>query len=62
MDSSIENSKPDKELYHKAETKAESHLLNSLSTIQVNLDPASERSWQTFLYDPKNPETFPRVK
>ena len=32
MDSSIENSKPDKELYHKAETKAESHLLNSLST------------------------------
>ncbi len=59
VDSSIEKfQKPDKELYRIAETKARVAPTEILfiDNLQVNLDPASERSWQTFLYDPKNPE------
>lgn len=60
VDSSVEKyQKTDKELYKIAELRAKvpAEEILFIDNLQINLNPAAERGWQTFLYDPKNSET-----
>ncbi len=56
IDSSVEKfQKPDKKLYLIAEkrTGVRPQEILFVDNLQVNLNPAIERGWQTFLYDPR---------